>query len=215
LCEAFDTGIVGYKIACTNRQAQEMLHVDEPFSGRLLSRFCFESPAKVDADQFLMRVIEPEFGFRLKSDLPASPVPRTREEVAEAVAGVLPALEIVDSRYTSWTTIGAPSLIADNACNAAWVHGRVIEDWRGIDLAAQWVRLEANGVRVQEGSGSAVLGHPLNALLWLVNHLGTRGIDMKAGQWVTTGITTDVYYAQPGDRIVGDFGAVGKVELSF
>jgi len=60
-----------------------------------------------------------------------------------------------------------------------------------------------------------VLGHPLNALEWLVNSLGARGLGLKAGQYVTTGVTTEVYMAQRGDRIMADFGAVGAVELTF
>ena len=37
--------LIGYKIACTNVTAQQQLSVDGPFRGRLLSRFCFDSPA--------------------------------------------------------------------------------------------------------------------------------------------------------------------------
>ncbi len=116
-------GVIGYKVACTNVTAQRQLNVDAPFSGRLLSAFFFESPARVDASKFFMRVVEAEFGFEMAHDLPPTPQPRSRQEIAAAVKGVLPAIEIVDSRFDEWTTIGAPSLIADNACNAAWVKG--------------------------------------------------------------------------------------------
>ena len=50
---------VGYKIACTNKSAQELLGLDEPFYGRLLSASVYQDPARVDADHFFMRVIEP------------------------------------------------------------------------------------------------------------------------------------------------------------
>ena len=60
-----------------------------------------------------------------------------------------------------------------------------------------------------------VLGHPLNALEWLVNHLSARGLGLKAGQFVTTGVTTEVYMAERGDRITADFGPVGSVSLDF
>jgi 2-keto-4-pentenoate hydratase len=180
-----------------------------------MSAFCFDSPALVDAEQFFMRVVEAEFGFRMAHDLPPLSRPRDREEVAAAVEGVIPAIEIVDSRFESWTTIGAVSLIADNACNAAWVRGALLKDWRGIDLAAQAVRVTVNGKLVREGSGSAVLGHPLNALQWLANSLNSRGSSLRAGQYVTTGITTEVYMAERGDRITADFGAVGTAELVF
>jgi 2-keto-4-pentenoate hydratase len=148
-------------------------------------------------------------------DLLPGGAPFSREHLIPAIEGVLPAIEIVDSRFESWTTIGAPSLIADNACNAAWVRGAVRKDWQNLDLAAQPVRVIVNGQLVREGSGSAVLGHPLNALEWLANSLASRGIALKAGQYITTGVTTEVYMAEPGDRITGDFGPVGSAEVAF
>ena len=207
--------IVGYKIACTNTIAQRQLGVDEPFSGNLMSSFCSDSPARIAADQFFMRVVEAEFGFGMARDLPPLSRPRERDEVAAAIEAVIPGIEIVDSRFDDWTTIGAFSLIADNACNAAWVKGAPLADWRGIDLAAQTVKLTVNGKVVREGIGSAVLGHPLNALTWLANHLNSLGAGLQAGQYVTTGVTTEVYMAERGDRITADFGAVGTVQLVF
>jgi 2-keto-4-pentenoate hydratase len=207
--------VIGYKVACTNVTAQRQLNVDAPFSGRLLSSFFFEAPAKVDASQFFMRVVEAEFAFEMARDLPPSGAPRSREQIAEAIKGVIPGIEIVDSRFDDWTTIGAPSLIADNACNAAWVKGRLVADWESLDLAAQPVRVTVNGKLLREGCGQNVLGHPLNALKWLVNNLGARGLGLKAGQYVTTGVTTEVYMAERGDRITADFGPVGSVDLSF
>jgi 2-keto-4-pentenoate hydratase len=207
--------VIGYKIACTNVTAQRQLNVDAPFAGRLLSAFFFESPARVEADPFFMRVVEAEFAFEMARDLPPTAAPRSRQEIAAAVKGVLPGIEIVDSRFDDWTTIGAPSLIADNACNAAWVKGRLFNDWQAIDLAAQAVRVTVNGKFLREGSGSNVLGHPLHALEWLVHSLSDRGLGLKAGQYVTTGVTTEVYMAERGDRITADFGPVGSVDLDF
>jgi len=215
LVDHYGGQVVGYKIACTNAIAQRQLSVDGPFSGKLLSAFCFNSPARVSAHPFFMRVVEAEFGFRMARDLPPVSRRRDREEVAAAVEGVIPGIEIVDSRFDEWTTIGALSLIADNACNAAWIKGALVTDWRNIDLAAQAVTLTVNDKIVREGSGSAVLGHPLNALEWLANNLAERGMGLRAGEYVTTGVTTEVYMAERGDRIKADFGPVGTVELAF
>jgi 2-keto-4-pentenoate hydratase len=206
---------IGYKIACTNVTAQRQLNVDGPFHGRMMSSFCFDSPAHINAGQFFMRVVEAEFAFLMARDLPPASAERSTEEVAAAVEGVLPGIEIVDSRFDDWTTIGALSLIADNACHAAWVKGSLVTDWRGIDLAAQPVRLTVNGSLHREGSGRAVLGHPLNALTWLANQLSSQGRGLKASQYVTTGVTMEVYMGQRGDRIEADFGPLGVVSLAF
>jgi len=214
LTDYYGGAVIGYKIACTNVTAQRQLNVDGPFHGRMTSAFCFDSPARLDASQFFMRVVEAEFAFRMAQDLPPVSIPRSNEEVAAAVEGVLPGIEIVDSRFDDWTTIGALSLIADNACHAAWVKGSLMKDWRGIDLAAQPVRLTVNGNFLREGSGRAVLGHPLNALAWLANQLSSQGRGLKAGQYVTTGVTMEVYMGQRGDQIAADFGPLGVVSLA-
>lgn len=205
---------IGYKIACTNEIAQRQLHVDHPFFGRMLGATSQDSPGRLRASDFFMRVMEAEFGFQMAQDLPPIGRTRTREEVEDAVAGVMAGIEVVDSRFDSWTTVGTPSLIADNACHGAWIRGALVRDWRAIDLAATKVTLAIDGKPIGEGSGAAVLGHPLNALTWLANALNDRGLGLRTGDYVTTGVTTDIYLAERGDRVVADFGPVGKVELT-
>jgi 2-keto-4-pentenoate hydratase len=214
MLERYGGHAIGYKIACTNKIAQDLLHTG-PFHGRMFSALCFENGARIKADGFFMRVMEAEFAFRMARDLPSRAERFTRDEVAGAVEGVLPGIEIVDSRFNEWTTVGAESLIADNACHGAWVKGKLVTDWSDRDLAAQEVQLSVNGKLVQTGNGAAVLGHPLNALLWLANALRSRGEALKAGQFITTGVTTDIYLAQPGDRVQADFGQIGTVEVTF
>jgi len=215
LLQHYGGAVIGYKIACTNAVAQRQLRVAGPFFGRLLSSRCYDSGIRLDADEFFMRVMEAEFAFRMARDLAPRQSPLGRDEVAGAVEGVIPAIEIVDSRFDSWTTVGAPSLIADNACNAGWVKGTLMADWRKLDLAVQAVRLEINGDVKGAGSGAAVLGHPLNALTWLANALNERGVGLQAGDYISTGVTTDVYMAARGDHIRADFGALGSVEVTF
>ncbi|MCB0211419.1 MAG: fumarylacetoacetate hydrolase family protein [Anaerolineae bacterium] len=207
---------VGYKIACTNEAAQRDLHVDGPFSGRLLSNFVYDSPAQLYADDFFIRVIEPEYGVELGQDLPPRSTPYSRQEVADAVGAIMPAIEIVDSRFEPWTTIGAISLIADQAVHGAWVIGERVTNWRDFDLATQEISLWVDGALNQTGSGAAVLGHPFNSLTWLVNALSAKGQGLKTGDLVTTGICVDkIYYANPGEVVKADFGPIGSVTVSF
>jgi 2-keto-4-pentenoate hydratase len=215
LIENYGGQTIGYKTACTNESAQKLVNLDGPFYGPLLSAFVQMSPAELKTDDYFMRVVEPEFGFQMATDLPSKKTEYTKDEVSEAVGAILPAVEIVDSRYDDWTTVGALSLIADNACNAAWVYGKPNKNWTDFDLANHEVSLYVNGSLMRKGRGDAVMGHPLNPLVWLVNMLSRNGKGLKAGDFVTTGITTEVYLAKNGDQIVADFGSIGSVELSF
>jgi len=206
---------VGYKVACTNKHAQKLLGTDIPFYGRLLSSSVYQSPARVNVQDFSMRLIEPEFTFQLAGDLPREGAPYDRKSIADAVAAILPSIELVDTRYTVWTEVPLPSLISDNGCNSGWVQGKAIEAWRHIDLAFHEVRLWVNGAEKLTGSGAAVLGHPLNSLVWLANTLCEQGKALKASDLVSTGVCTDIYLAEPGDHIVADFGTLGTAEVSF
>ena len=206
---------VGYKVACTNPLAQKLLNLKTPFYGCLISSLVHDSPVRLNAGDFSMRIIEAEFAFEMGKDLPGQGTPYQAADVAAAVSAVLPAIEIVDSRYTDWTSVGAPSLIADNGCNGAWVKGMPYHDWKALDLRTHEVVLMVNGETKLKGRGSEVLGHPINSLTWMANTLVEEGTGLKAGDLISTGVCTDLYHAMPGDAIVADFGEIGEVELLF
>jgi 2-keto-4-pentenoate hydratase len=206
---------VGRKIGCTNPTAQAQLGIAAPFHGRLLSPYVWESPARVPAELFFMRILEPEFAFRLARDLPASGAPYTAESVRPAIAAVMPAREIVDSRWADWTTAGALHLIADNGSNGGWVRGAETADLSAVDFSSHATSISLNGELKQRGSAANVLGSPLNALAWLATELAGAGQALKAGDCVSTGTTTVVVPAEKGDVAVADFGALGLVELAF
>ena len=213
LLSNFGGGQIGYKIACTNKLAQELLNVEVPFFGRLLSASTYLSPSMLKANAFTHRLIEPEFAFELATDVPASSIPYTQDSIAVFVLALLPAIEIVDWRYAERTTVGVESLVADNAIHGAWIQGKRYKNWREFDLRVHDVQLCVNGNAEEKGSGAAVLGHPLNALAWLANELPRHGLSLKTGDLVTTGVATNVYFAETGDKIQADFGTLGTVDL--
>ena len=206
---------VGYKVACTNKLAQDLLGVDGPFCGRLLSPSVYAAPARLPAGDFVHRVLEPEFGFEVAESVPASAEPYTAESIAPFLGSVLPAIEIVEWHYKDWTAAGALSLIADNAIHGAWIAGQPYPAWRDLDLTTHEVRLIVNGQVITQGTGAAVLGHPLNVVAWLANELPKYGGALKAGDRVTTGVCTDVYEGKSGDSVRADFGVVGGIDLVF
>jgi 2-keto-4-pentenoate hydratase len=105
--------------------------------------------------------------------------------------------------------------LADNAIHGAWVAGEPSTDWRGIDFPTHPVSLAINDQRTLTGSGAAVLGNPLTVVAWLATELPRFGRRLRRGDRVTTGITTDIYLAEPGDRLVADFGPLGRAALEF
>jgi 2-keto-4-pentenoate hydratase len=205
---------IGYKVACTSEIAQAALRIDRPVFGRLLPNTTSRSEVVLRADRFVHRVVEAEFAFRVGSDVTRRPGGHTHDSIAEHIDAVIPAIEIVDHRFESWA-IGALPVAADNAIHGWWVHGEPIEEWCDIDLGRTDVVVTRNGETITTGTGAAALGHPLTVMAWLADELPKFGAALSAGDVVTTGVTTDVFEAEAGDRLRAEFAGLGAVELGF
>jgi 2-keto-4-pentenoate hydratase len=205
---------IGYKIACTSELAQRALGVDAPFFGVLMSHSTHKSGVTLPSKDFVVRCAEAEFGFEMASDVPAGTT-YSAESIKPFIAAVIPSIEIVDHRYFDWKTVGAPSLLADNAIHGTWVVGEPVYDWKSIDFAKHPTALIVNREKTFPGSGAAVLGNPLNVVAWLANELPKFGRRLSRGDKITTGLTTDVYLANPGDHLAADFGPLGHVEMTW
>jgi 2-keto-4-pentenoate hydratase len=208
-------GVAGWKIGGTSAEARRMLAVDEPFYGPVFSPLIMRSPAEPAAAKFSLRAIECEFAFRLGDDLPARGRPYGKEEVVGAVQALIPAIELIDTRYDSLTDHGGMALIADCGANGGLVLGEELTDWQRIDLPEHPVTLDVDGERKAEGAGSMVLGSPLEALFWLVTQRVARGAGLRAGEVVTTGTCTGLTLLVPGETAVADFGELGDVQVRF
>lgn len=214
--------LAGFKIGATSQVVRNLLATEEPFYGCLFADGIHDSPATLSAGDTNFRLIEPEFAFRLGADLPARKAPYGRDELAEAIACLHPAFEVVTSAFgDAWTEAGLAQLIADNGVHECLVLGPAVEDWRDVDLAAQEVVFESAGAEVGRGRGADALGHPLDALAWLAD-VGVladpetqirRGL--RAGDLITTGLVTPFALAEAGTALRADFGPLGAVELSF
>ena len=205
--------VIGYKIGCTSKGAQALLNTDAPVYGHMFSAWTHGSPAKLQAADFTMRVIEPEFAFTLSDDVPEGEYDGIG--IRPFIANIIPSIEIVHHRLADWSRFDAPTLIADNAIHGAWIPGGVWADWQSLDLPNHEVKLYADDVLVSEGRGDVVLGDPLAAMAWIANKLQLYGHRLKAGDVVTTGVCMPVYRAQVGERIRADFGVLGMVEVVF
>lgn len=208
--------ILGWKIAATSLAGQRHIGVDAPLAGRLLAEQARGEGDVIPLRHNLMRVAEAEFCFRMGADLPPRAVPYTQEEVLAAVAALHLAIEVPDTRFTDFASVGAPSLIADNACTGHFVLGpEVTADWRAADLALHVVNADVGGRYRRDGIGANVLGDPRIALAWIANELSALGIPLAAGQVVTTGTCVTPLEIIPGDVVTADFGAFGHVTARF
>ena len=206
---------IGWKIAATSKAGQQHIGVDAPLAGRLFKRFSQGEGARLPARHLHMRVAEAEFAFKMGRDLPPRTEPYDLDEVMAAVDTLHLAIEVPDSRYEDFVTIGAPSLVADDSCAAYFVLGPEAKKWPSVDLPSHKVTARKNGAAVAEGSGANVLGDPRAALAWIANDLLSRGDFLRAGEIVTTGTCVKPVAIAPGDSVIMDFGTLGTVSASF
>lgn len=214
LDETSRSPIYGWKIAATSTAGQIHIGVDGPMAGRILAERVVANGGVIPAGPNHMAVAEIEFAFRMGRDLAPRPETFSVEEVLAAVDTLHVAIEIPDSRYEDFAHVGAPQLIADNACAHYFVAAEATSaDWRSIDLARFPVIGRVDGRLEQEGSGANVLGDPRIALTWLANELSRLGITLQEGQTVTTGTCIPPLAIRPGDVVTADFGALGTATV--
>jgi 2-keto-4-pentenoate hydratase len=204
----------GFKIGCTTPVMQAYLGIPSPCAGGLFAATTHASGVALAPSGFVHVGIECEIAARLGRDLPPGLAPFDAEDVAPAVAGYLPAIEIVDDRYQDWRTIGTPTLVADDFFAAGCVLGGAIPAEGAPDLAATVGRTFVNGSAVGEGRGSDVMGHPHNALAWLANHLAARGAGLREGEIVLTGSLVQTVWLNPGDHVMVEVAGLGEVEMT-
>ena len=136
--------------------------------------------------------------------------------MAQAVAAVMPALELADDRNADYATLPAHPLmlVADNAWNEGAVLGEPVRDWQRHRPRRAARRRDDQRPRTwATGHGRDVMGHPLDALAWLANNLASRGLGLWRGDVVITGSLVTSKFPKPGDLVRFDAGALGSVEL--
>ncbi|MCF8128510.1 MAG: fumarylacetoacetate hydrolase family protein [Deltaproteobacteria bacterium] len=204
--------VVGKKIGITSMPIQKMLGVDEPDYGHLMDTMLAYEDMGIAASTFIAPRIEGEIAFVLKKDLTGPGV--TPADVMRSTAGVMPALEIIDSRVKDWK-IKIQDTVADNASSAAFVVGAKMVPIKKLDLRNVGFVFLKNGKIVATGAGAAVLGGPAQSVAWLANKLGDYGIGLKAGEIILSGSAVAAVPIEKGDSINLTVDRIGAVSCFF
>lgn len=202
----------GHKVGLSSHAMQEMMGVDEPDYGHLLSDMECNSRVPVEASRYCYPRVEVEVAFILGDSLPG--VNCTEEDVLRATEFVAPSIELIDSRIKDWK-IGIVDTIADNASSAGFVLGDERVEPGAIDLRGIEAVLHKNGEQVASGRSDAVLGNPVTAVAWLARKVASFGVHLEAGHVILPGSVHRAIDAAAGDHFRAEFDGLGSVELTF
>ena len=199
---------IGWKLGATSPAGQAVMGVKEPASGFLLPEK-YASDAEVSVSAFADLRVEAEVAFKIRTKLVGPGI--TAATALLAVEGAMPALELPDFIFSGRPR--AADFIANSVIAKAIVLGSQLTPLQGLDLAHEGVVYEHNGEVVGTYTAAEVMGNPLNALAWLANHLGTRGLMLMPGDIVMSGAISKLLRPKPGDTIAARFTRLGSVSV--
>lgn len=209
---------IGHKIGLTSRAMQHSSNVTEPDFGPLLDDMQFFDGQDIPVSRFIEPRVEVELAFIMKHALKGPDC--TIFDVLRATDYVTPAIEIIDARIeridkASGVTRKVFDTISDNAASAGIVLGGRPVKPDAVDL--RWISalLYRNGVIEESGVAAAVLNHPANGIVWLVNKLAPYGESLEPGQIVLAGSFTAPVFARAGDAFHADYGPLGSISFRF
>lgn len=201
--------VKGHKVGLTSKAMQDLVGSSEPDFGSIFDDWFVDEGATIPMSRFNRPLVEVELAFVLRDELRGPGA--TAADVIRATDVVLPAIEIVDTRFNG----RGPNLLVDSVADAAScgliVLGARPQPLTAFDVRAVGASLHRNGSVEESGMSSAVMGSPVNAVAWLANKLGEFGVGMEPGHVVLSGSFIRAIPFHAGDTITATFAGFGDV----
>ncbi len=210
--EARGDKTVGLKAGLTSFAKMKQMGVDTPCFGFVSDSMARPDGGEIKMSELIHPKVEAEICIVTKAPLRGPGC--HMGAVMAAIDFVIPAVEIIDSRYRDFK-FDLKSVVADNTSAARFVIGGRARQVDELDLRTLGVVLEKNGQIVAMAAGAAVLGHPAAAVAMMANHLSARGQEIPAGSFIMTGGVTEAIAVAAGDHINVRFQDLGSVSMRF
>ena len=196
--------IVGYKAGLTNKAIQQRFGVSSPVRGVLLEKMLLRDGAEVPAQFGARPVFEADLLVEVKDAAIHEAI--THLEVLRSLSRVIPFIELPDLMLAEGEKLTAPLIVLTNVGARLGVVGQGIpveatEEFAASLAAMRVVVTDRDGKEIASGTGTAILGHPLNAVLWLTQDLERSGIRLKPGDVLSLGSFTPLLPPRAGTTI--------------
>lgn len=203
----------GHKVALTSPAIQEMCGVSEPAYGAVFKEFIYDDNHSIDMQDFIRFGIEFEVCIEVGTDVPLRDTPYTKDTIEEFIGSAMPAFELIDDRDADYAHLDAASILTDRC----WCHGIVLGERTtnlgSLDIGNLATRVLVNGQSNDHGNTRDALGHPLNSVAFVANHLAQYGKQLMAGELIMTGSALKTQFPKSGDRISYQIAGLGDVSV--
>ena len=199
--ESIENRVVGYKAGLTSPALQERFGVSSPVRGVLLEKMLLPDGASVKFDFGARPVFEADLIVVVKDT--AIHQAKTRLDALRSLSMVVPFIELPDLMVAEGEKLSASLLVSLNVGARLGVVGRGVPVRATPEFATALATMrvvvaDGSGRELANGSGAQILGHPLDAVLWLARDLERSGIRLKAGDLLSLGSFTPPLAPRPG-----------------
>ena len=200
----------GWKLGLGSPAAMASLGTSAPLVGFLTTQAVIPAGSCVPLDGWVKPAVEPEIAIHMKTDLaPGSSI----EQAREAVAGLSPALEIVDLDVPLHDLA---AVLAGDIFQRHVIVGEPDFDRAGADPTGVEVVVTKNGEQVGSTTNpEANTGRLLDLVVHVATWIGRLGHRLEASQLIIAGSVTPIIMAAPGDRVDYVCDPLGKLSVSF
>lgn len=200
--------LVGYKVDLSNVHLQKTFRATEPVWGSYYKGMLLPARSTVPAKFGAQPLYKADLLVRVKSS--GINQAKTPAEVLAHVDQIIPYIELVDVLVQKPAQLTVNNVAAINVGARLGVMGEPLAVPKEGKARQRMLReLETMSVRVigpsgrilARGKGSDVMGHPLQAVVWLTGALREQQAELKPGQWVSVGAMSPLLRARAGTRI--------------
>lgn len=203
---------IGWKAGLTSRAKMRQMGVAQPIVGFLTQKMAAAPGSVIPVANHCHPRVECEVAFVLGRDLPSEGC--TVDDVVAATEFVVPAIEVIDSRYKNFK-FDLASVVADNTSSARYILGSNAMRLADLDRTTLGVALLRNGEVMATGASAAVWGDPAASVALTANIAGSVGGRFTAGMTILSGGITAAFAVNPGDCVSARFQKLGVVDIRF
>lgn len=195
-------GAGGYKAGLTNPAVQKRFNYNAPLRGTLFRSMLVDDGAEVPAAFGARPVFEADLVVEVGNPVGLARA-TTPGEALRHIKSVRPFIELPDLMVDDPSKLGGPMLAMINVGARLGVLGKPVAAKHDKALAEALALMTVSltdgaGTVIDSGKGSATLGNPLNAAIWLAQDLARAGTPLKRGDLLSLGSFSKLRPPQPG-----------------